>query len=285
MIQRDIIAGIPCVIYLPDPFLTDSKLPLITLFRASPDEWFQSRQDHSRGKRNVFTVVKDLIDQDYLMPCGLVFPQTCNHLQSEYYFSAKIHELSSSNEAPESILDVDHFVNYFLPELANKYPVDIDRVSLDGFSLGGFTSLCYSFSYPDRFVSTGSFDGSILDYNFDNKRVTPDSPSDLSFDQFPYLFGNDPDEALFRSQNPLDIVSDSKREIPKNLHIMYTNDNNPTSNKPRVQNFLDKMKERGVVNLAEIELIHENSLHEWYWVDEYLFRCLPFHSRKLKESC
>ena len=35
MIERDVIAGIPCVIYLPDPFLVGSKLPLITLFRAS----------------------------------------------------------------------------------------------------------------------------------------------------------------------------------------------------------------------------------------------------------
>ena len=42
MIERNVIAGIPCVIYLPDPFLVGSKLPLITLFRASPDEWFQS---------------------------------------------------------------------------------------------------------------------------------------------------------------------------------------------------------------------------------------------------
>ena len=283
MIERDIIAGIPCVIYLPDPFLVGSKLPLITLFRASPDEWFQSRQDHSRGKRNVFTVVKDLIDQDYLLPCGLIFPQTCNHNQSEYYFSTKVHELSLCNEPPDTILDAVHFIDHFLPELATKYPVDTDRVSLDGFSLGGYTSLSYSFTYPNRFVSTGSFDGSILDYNYDNKRVTPDSPSDLSFDQFPYLFGSDPDETLFRSQNPLDIICNFEREIPKNLHIMYTNDNNPTSNKPRVQKFLDIIRNRGINNLADRDLLHENSLHEWYWVDEYLFRCLPFHSRMLTE--
>ena len=57
---------------------------------------------------------------------------------------------------PQTIMDAAHFVDKFLPELAEKYPVDIDRVSLDGFSLGGFTSLSYSFSYPDRFISTGS---------------------------------------------------------------------------------------------------------------------------------
>ncbi len=283
MIERDIIAGIPCVIYLPDPFLIGSKLPLITLFRASPDEWFQSRQDHSRGKRNVFTVVKDLIDRDYLMPCGLIFPQTCNHSQNEYYFSSKTQNVELCNEAPDTILDVTHFIDVFLPELAEKYPVDIDRVSLDGFSLGGYTSLSYSFAYPNRFISTGSFDGSILDYNYDNKRITPDSPSDLTFDVFPYLFGVDPDENSFRSQNPIDILNNLDREIPRNLHIMYTNDNNPTSNKLRVQKFLESMKNRGLVNSAEMELINENSVHEWYWVDEYLFRCLPYHSRMLQE--
>ncbi len=284
MIERDVIAGIPCVVYLPDPFLVNSKLPLITLFRASPDEWFQSRQDHSRGKRNVFTVVNDLIDQDYLMPCGFVFPQTCNRSQDEYYFSSKIHKKELCNERPEIIMDASHFVDSFLPALAAKYPVDIDRVSLDGFSLGGYTSLAYSFAKPHRFISTGSFDGAILDYNFDNRRVTPDTPSDLTFDAFPYLFGNDPDEDFFRSQNPLDQINDPKCDVPSNLYIMYTNDNNLTSNKPRVQRFLEYMKERGINNSAEMELVHDNSLHEWYWVDEYLFRCLPYHSRMLQDS-
>tara|TARA_Y100000589_G_scaffold332223_1_gene390501 strand:- start:9370 stop:10227 length:858 start_codon:yes stop_codon:yes gene_type:complete len=284
MIQRDVIAGIPCVVYLPDPFLVDSRLPLISLFRASPDEWFQSRQDHSRGKRNVFTVVNELINQDYLLPCGLIFPQTCNQAMTEYYFSSKLHKQNLCEEPPEVILDVNHFTDYFLPELATKYPVDIDRVSLDGFSLGGYTSLSYSFAEPDRFVSTGSFDGAILDYNFDNKRVNPHTPSDLTFDVFPYLFGSDPDEDLFRGQNALDLVTKKDTDIPKNLHIMYTNDNGVTSNKPRVQSFIECMKERGLQNSAELEVIHDNSLHEWYWVDEYLFRCLPFHSRMLKDA-
>lgn len=282
MIERTEIAGIPSVIYLPDPFLGNGKLPLITIFRAKPDEWFQSRLDHSRGKRNVFTVVKDLIEHSYLRPCGFVFPQTCNQNGTEFYFTSHVTERQFCAEPPETIMDVDHFCEQYLPELGQKYDVDIDRVSLDGFSLGGYTSLAYSLLKPGRFVSTGSFDGSILDYEFDNKAVTPETPSDLTFDVFPYLYGSNPLEANFRAVNPTDIIQNSDREVPSNLFIMHSNENHPTSNKPRVLKFLELMQEKEISNGAGDALLHENSMHEWYWVDEYLFRSLPFHSKCLE---
>lgn len=284
MIERDIIAGIPCVIYLPDQFSSHSKLPLISIFRAKPDEWFQSRLDHSRGKRNVFTVVKDLIDHDYLKPCGFVFPQTSNNANNEFYFAAQVQQKNLCLDPPEIILDVDYFCDVFLTDLATKYPVDIRRVSLDGFSLGGFTSLSYSFSRPQRFVSTGSFDGSILDYEMDNKRINPKTQSDLTFDTFPYLYGEDPDEVAFRAQNPLDILQRSDSVVPENLFIMHSSEETPTSNKPRVLKFLVSLRNRGIVNSAPNALLHENSMHEWYWVDEYLFRSLPFHSQCLNSQ-
>ena len=278
LIERSSYNGITYVVYIPDAFLNDGPLPLLTLFRANPDEWFQSRQDESRGRRNVFHVVTDLIQKSWLEPCAFLFPSTCSENQSEFYFGDDVYSPQYlSTTAP--YLTKNLFENGLLPELEQKYHIDTSRVSLDGFSLGGYTSLSYSFLSPGRYVSTGSFDGALLDFDYDNRRITVNTPSDLTFDTFPYIFGEDPEENFFRSRNPADILKLGGK-VSK-LHIMHTADLSLTSNRPRVENFLELLNSAGLENHVETALIGEHSSHQWYWVDEYLYRALPFHAHCL----
>lgn len=279
MIVREEYEGIEYVLYLPDAFLGEEKLPLITLFRAGPEEWFQSRQDDSRGKRNLFTLTIDLIEKSFLKPCGFLFPRTNTRDGSRYYFSKGPFVQEPKGEA---VLSQQFFEEKLLPHLAENYPVDIERVSLDGFSLGGYTALSYSFTNPQRYKSTGCFDGALLDFHFDNRSISPDTPSDLCFDEFPYLFDAEPSEEYFRSQNPLDLAQ--RGQFPPNLFVMASADTHPTSNRPRMEKLAEFMHNHGVVNHAQELIIDENSRHEWYWVDEYLYRALPFHSHKLQEE-
>ena len=278
MIERGQHQHIPYVIYLPDAFLQKGPLPLLVIFRACPDEWFRPRQDDSRGRRNVFLIITDLIEKGWLEPCAFLFPRTCNQDLTEFYFADGIYH-PEGRTSSESYLDRDGFENELLPELAQKYPLDVSRVSLDGFSLGGYTSLIYSFLSPGRYISTGSFDGSLLDYEYDNRRISPDTPSDLTFDTFPYLFGPDPDEEFFRTRNPADLLLGGQ-EVP-NLFVMGTAESTPTSNRPRVEHFSRIMEEKGIENHAPQLIIDENSTHDWYWVDEYLYRSIPFHAKCL----
>jgi len=280
MIERSHFQHIPYVIYLPDAFSQVGPLPLLTIFRASPDEWFQSRLDDSRGRRNIFYIVTDLIEKGWLEPCAFLFPSTCSQDQKEFYFADNVYA-PEHLESNEPFLTQEFFENGLLPEIGNRYCLDVSRVSLDGFSLGGYTSLSYSFLSPGRYRSTGSFDGALLDYGFDNRKITPDTPSDLTFDTFPYLFGEDPDEDLFRSKNPADLL-ESGVEV-ENLFIMSSAELTPTSNRPRVENFLEILETKGIANQADGYLIDDNSTHQWYWVDEYLYRSLPFHARCLNQ--
>lgn len=275
MIERNFFNSVPYVIYIPDNFISASPLPLLVLFRAHPDEWFNSGEDHSRGKRTVFRIIHDMISKSFISPMAFVFPCTCSFNRQEFYFGADIYA-PGLRQSADPFMNHQIFESAFLPFVAKKYHLNIEKVSLDGFSLGGYTSLTYSFLSPTRYLSTGSFDGSILDYSYDNRRLYPDTPSDVTFDQLPYVFGSDPDEDFFRSVNPMDLVCHAK--IPKNLFIMASNCQKPESNLPRVKKFLTLLQERQEVNHAPSAIISDNSQHEWYWVDEYLYRSIPFHS-------
>jgi S-formylglutathione hydrolase FrmB len=275
MIQRDEFQGIPYVIFLPETFLRFKPLPLVVLFRAHPDEWFQARQDPSRGRRTVFLVVQDLIEKEKISPCAFLFPSTQSLDGSEFYFAEDVFS-ADLRQSQGSFLTQKLFHEELLPSMAEKYPVDISRVSLDGFSLGGFTSLSYAFQSPRRYQSVGSFDGALLDYDFDNRRVSPGTPSDLTFDQFPYLFGDDPQEEFFRARNPMDLVGSVPLSSP--LFLMATAEETPTANRPRVEQFAERMQSAGIENHAPQLLIHQESRHNWFWVDQYLTQSLPFHA-------
>jgi hypothetical protein len=279
MIEKTNFQGIPYVIYIPDQFKHIEHLPLIVLFRGHPDEWFNPKEDSSRGKRTVFTIIWDMISKGFLEPSAFLFPCTCSVDRQEFYFADNIH-FPDLRTSKDPVLSQPLFEQAFLPHIQQKYGVDIKRVSLDGFSLGGYTSLAYSFLNPGRYASTGSFDGSILDYEYDNRTISPDTPSDVTFDQFPYLFGNNPESEFFRSKNPMDLVINAQK-APDNLFIMASNDKKPESNLLRVLQFTENMKSKSIKNHAEQLLIDEDSRHEWYWVDEYLYRALPFHSKIL----
>lgn len=272
---------IPYILYIPEAFESLSELPLVVFFRGAPEEWFKTDQDFSRGGRNFASVAADLIRLGYLKPAAFLFPDTTDQDVGEFFFAEDVFE-SQLRRGRRAYLTQAVFERELLPHLASEYKLDIGRVSLDGFSLGGYTSLCYSMLAPERYVSTGSFDGSLLDYDFDNRRITPDTPSDVTFDLFPYNFGRDPDEVFFRSRNPLDrIVTDA---VPANLFVMATTYDVPQANFPRVREFCKLMDARSVVNHAPQMLIADHAKHFWFWVDEYLYLCLPFHTHKLAEA-
>lgn len=282
MIERNSCDGIDYVIYRPEQYTEISQLPVVVMFRAKPDEWFQARQDSSRGKRNAYLVISDLIAKGFVKPAAYLFPCTCSEDESEFYFcedlKAPQDRLSDSPYLTRKI-----FEDHLLPQVCEQYDLDLNRVSLDGFSLGGYTSLVYSFLSPEKYMSTGSFDGAILDYEHDNIEIFPDTKSDLRFDFFPYIFNGIPSKEEFSNIDPVTRLSESQL-IPQNLFICCSNSTAENSNKPRVMKLQQAMESNGIVNHAKEPIIDVNSSHEWFWVDEYLYRCLPFHTHVLNKA-
>lgn len=255
-------------------------LPAVMLFRANPHEWLNPHQDEHRGGRHLLTVMQDLIHKGYSRPLAFILPRTSNFAENAFISSGKA-------LAPEKIQDarglgngaIDDFLDQELIPHALNTGLILDQLAIDGFSLGGAAALYHALRRPERFVSVGSFDGSFLEWCFDNPLISPDTPSDLRLDLFPYLYGFPPDEQLFRQTNVLDRLERPYQLPPAIIH--YAAANHPTANGWRVRAVLESP---GLVNQAVEPCLHPYSAHNWYWADEHLYRTLPFHSRHLYQD-
>lgn len=279
MIERNSSENIEYVIYRPEQYAHIQNLPVVVLFRAKPEEWFQARQDSSRGKRNAYLVISDLITKEFVQPAAYLFPTSCSGDGSEFFFCENL-KAPQNRKSRSAYLTKEIFETKLLPDACKQYNLDENRVSIDGFSLGGYTSLVYSFLSPHKYMSTGSFDGAILDYEYDNFEKNPETKSDLRFDFFPYIFDGIPTQEEFERIDPIYRIMNGN-QIPKNLFINCSNSNAENSNKPRVLRLQKAMDKKNIENHAEQVIIDSNSSHEWFWLDEYLYRCLPFHTHIL----
>lgn len=256
----------------PDGF--EHPMPAVLLFRGAPEEWLNPEQDESRDMRTALTVLNDLIAKAYMPPLALVLPCTTNIRQDAWisYGRAKHPELIASPEGLGTG-DMDRFIDEELIPHVLKTGLVLDRFAIDGFSLGGAASIYHALRRPERFVSLGSFDAALLDWEFDNPEIYPETPSDLRLDWFPYLCGYPPDEAHFRAHNPLDLIQSDFILPPAMIH--HAAEEHPTANNWRVRLFLDQSE---IDNQAELAMMHIASAHNWYWCDEHLYRTLPFHA-------
>ena len=255
-------------------------LPAVMLFRGRPEEWLNPHEDASRRGRNLISVYQDLRAKGYCRELAFILPQTTNLSGSAFISHGRA-------QKPELIDDksmlgngrMDDFIyDELIPHAAQTGLIDPQRLSIDGFSLGGASSIYHALNRPELFRSCGSYDGSFLDFEFDNPLLKQDTPSDLRFDQFPYLFGFPPNENVFRKQNPIDMAkSGLAKDLPPAM-IHFSNNQSPESNGWRVRRLLQSAP---IENHAQRPDLDEASDHQWWWVDEHLYRSLPFHSHFL----
>lgn len=254
-----------------------TPLPAVLLFRGQPEEWLNPEQDDTRDGRTALTVLNDLIHKGYMPPVALLMPCTSNPDQSAHvpYGRALRPDRIPSAEGLGTG-DMDRFLDQELIPHALNTGLIADRLSIDGFSLGGAASIYHALRRPERFASVGSFDAALLDWEFDNPAQYPETPSDLRLDWFPHLYDYPANEAHFRAHNPLDLIQQPFSFPPAMIH--HAAEEHPTANNWRVRVFLDQS---GIDNHAELGLMHPASAHSWYWCDEHLYRSLPFHARYL----
>lgn len=279
LIER--VAFVSQILATPTDFLivlpegAQPPLPAVLLFRAAPEEWLDPHQDAHRNGRTLLTVMQDLMQKGYSPPLAFVLPRSCNYAGSAFVAHGRALRPDLIPEpAGLGTADFDAFLDRELIPKALATGLISDRLALDGFSLGGAAALAHALRRPERFTSVASFDGSFLDWAFDNVLISPDTPSDLRFDFFPYLYGFPPDEAAFRAANPLDRLQRPFSLPPAMIH--YAAAEHPTANGWRVRELLNY-----VSNQAENPVMHPASAHTWYWADEHLYRSLPFHARHL----
>jgi hypothetical protein len=265
------------LIAVPDG--VDVPLPGVVLFRGAPEEWMNVEQDSTRRGRSLLSVMQDLIDADLAPPLAFILPRTTNRSMTSFVsYGAALRPDLIEDRSYLGTCRMDDFLDEeVLPRAFGSGLVSDGLVSIDGFSLGGAAAIQHALRRPDLFRSCGSYDGALLKYEFDNPEVTPDTPSDLRFDWFPYLYGYPPDEAAFRARNALDVVAGGDFRMPISM-LHYASERSPEENGWRMRAFLESP---GVENVAEDPTMSPESAHTWWWADEHLYRTLPFHARCL----
>lgn len=274
------VLGVSTYFLITHPDHGIPPFPGVILLRGTPEEWLDKACDESRGGRNLLTVLEDLMVQGFCPPLAFILPRTTNASQTAFIS----HGIALR---PDLIVDPsfigcgamnDFFDLELIPRVVATGLVLPGALAIDGFSLGGASSIYHALRRPDLFVSSGSYDGAFLKYEYDDPRIFPDTPSDLRLDEFPYLFGYPPDVASFRWHNVLDVVrqiSDRQWQDYPRMMIHYANEEGPTANGWRVQELLATP---GLRNYAYTPSLHPQSAHNWWWTDEHLYRTLPFHA-------
>lgn len=200
------------------------------LFRGAVDEWVDPTEDGNR-RGTIKTVVDSLRAANkigkmiYIMP-GLSAPAT----QNEYLY----------------------VVNELIPLVDSLYRTIPSRWhrGMDGFSLGGLIVTNFIANAPDKFISAGSYDGTLS------------------------LFSN----SLFSNASPALIYSIKQMQLL--YHTASVGGNNNSNN----QTTFAILNSKGIFNSFPSFVLDPNAQHNWYFADLHMALTLPLHWQRFQNA-
>ena len=264
-------------IYLPEEYHHNEKknFPVLYLLRAHENEWI------SDG-RKVLDVYEKLLSEEKIGPMILVFPNMTATAGN------KTNGLGINHLIPIDVRGFgtgkyeDYFVYDLIGHIDSQYRTIDNRFgrAIDGFSLGGFTSLNIALKHPDKFCSVGAFDGSFL--NYDNL-VDPYHDSFIaSF--FNNAFGTpgERDREYASKNNPANLIKDGDFNKLKTLayHIQTVP---AAGNHSKNKMIISLLEEKGLTNSIETGVL-EKSLHDWPSAVRHIEVTLPKHFKEFKQG-
>ncbi len=215
-------------IYLPPNYdSTIERYPVVYLFRGAASEWTNDGQDGSR-KGTIKTVADSLIAKNAMGNVILVMPG----------FSA-----------PPIGNDYLSFYQELIPQVDKTFRTYKSRWmrGIDGFSLGGLTTLTMMSTHPNYFSSIGSYDGTFSLFN--KSLLTNASPALIA--ELKRL------KILFHSASLL-----GQSNYNNNLEIV------------------NLLAQKGITNTFLQLILAPNALHNWYFADLHMAINFPYHYQK-----
>ncbi|MBW7887301.1 MAG: T9SS type A sorting domain-containing protein [Bacteroidetes bacterium] len=215
-------------VYFPPGYDSSAeRYPVVYLFRGHEREWANDGEDASR-RGNIKTVADSLIKNGTMGKVILIMPG----------FSA-----------PPVANDYTYLYSELIPYVDKTFRTYKSRWfrGIDGFSLGGLTTLTIMFTRPELFSSIGSYDGTFSMFN--KSLLTNASPELLA--EVKKL------QILFHSSNPA----------------------GPSNYNNNVQ-ILNQLKEKGIENTFSELLLAPNAEHNWYFADLHMSKTFPLHYKK-----
>jgi len=252
------------------------SLPVLYLFRGRPDEWFDRTPE--RAGRNVETVLHHLLELGYMPPLVMVFPDSMARVVRGGEVQGCAFDLVDGGEALGRF-----WLDEYFPALerevygANQEP---RARAVGGFSLGSLTAFSLAARAPSRFRAVTSYDGAFLFWNNDHPAGTGTPENDLRLDLFPDWFGLDPSYEVYCRAAPEPLfASAAGRNLDELRRLVFfqhaSAEDHPTANAWREWRMRDMVHACGCRQGFDEGLLDEAARHDWYWVDEHLYRLLP----------
>lgn len=283
-------------IYLPPGYAeSNQRYPVVYLFRGHEDEWFNPGQDDTRGGSSVEDLANELIGNGEIGEMIIVGVG----LTSE---DNQIHGLGVNFLNPGLVrkrkgIGSGQFENFFVKDLIGHIDTTYrtlpspDARALDGFSLGGFSSLMFALKYPHLFTSIGSYDGSFMFYNLQDPRIGEGDCRDHLWLRDDSMFApafRPPGKKKYDREymltysvgNILENYPEKQKQQLSSLRFFITCAayDGFQGNRDRSVHLMTLLQLHGLQNSAPSLILANDALHNWKFADLHLRKSLPFHS-------
>ena len=277
-------------VYLPPGYdESNDRYPVVYFLRLHENEWFLPSL-HGRDGSALKDVIDTLYENSDIGKMIIVGPSTGSN---DGFVPGLINMLRPDLSTSPGI-GTGRFMDYFVQDLIPHIDATLRTIpnqsqrAIDGFSLGGYSSILTSFLYPGLFVSVGSYDGSIMWYNLDE----PDTPGNTADDSlwinteiagslFDPVFESPRNIDYMLLHSPINILLeadeaklDSLRSI--RFHISAGHTSHQT-NLDRNQMLVDSMAARGIINSFDEVPLSATAVHDYGYADLHASKTLVKH--------
>lgn len=281
-------------IYLPAGYDSCSeRYPVVYLFRGHEREWANRNEDGSRMGRNILDIADLLYQNGDIGKMILVMPGVTSADNTVPGLGVNMINVSSAFGLPGLGTGQfeDYLLNDLIPYVDTNYrtlPTRTQR-GIDGFSLGGYTSMMLACRNPELFISAGSYDGTLMWLDFND----PFGPG--TYDDFwMYIalaepaFGLPRDTSYMALHNPANIVTyaDSNKitKIQDIQFLIQTVGAPHGGNSDLAQHMVNILNQCGIQNAFPDIVLSTGAVHNWWYADEHMLQTLPLHWTKFQNT-
>lgn len=278
----------PCYIYLPpEHHQAGRPLPTLYLLRGHEREWVNPHEDESRGGTTVIDVYERLRARGAVGPMILVMPGLAS---ADNAVPSILTDMAEPERAAGKGIGLGAFRRFFFDELIpfvdSNYRTAPGARAVAGFSLGGLMAVLAAALHPERFISVGCFDGTIL-YAADGGRRARASDSVLANPMFDAALGVPRQPAQLDAISPITLLLRADRAALRRLTwlIQY----GPEELEPWGSNFyrgeylLRSLAALGIANSAPVAALPDGR-HTWQVADRHIEQTLPLHWRAMCQA-
>jgi predicted alpha/beta superfamily hydrolase len=274
-------------IYLPPGYdSTSDHFPVVYFLRGHEREWFNPAEDGSRNGNTLQKIADTLLSKGRIGKMILVGPSTASADNSVP--APGVNMLAPGSDAG---IGSGKFENYFTVDLihyvdsAYRTIPDREHRGIDGFSLGGYTSVMLGLKHPELFSSVGCYDGTHMWYNLNDTRISGTPPDDgtwLSGNTFDQAFGSPRNVDYMLQYNSVNILLAADTAQLRNIWsirfwIHSAAYDGMQGNIDRGMHVVNNMLGKGIVNgFADIR-VDTNAVHNWHYADLHASQSLVKH--------